>query len=181
MHERWSLPAFRKKIFPNKTQQHWEGRDRERRTSEEEHLHTFRLTLRGTAIVGWQWTQGWGHLFGNNSHLQLPIFSFCFILVRLCRGRKGKRDFSPPLPVRTARIVKSSYDQYAKPALGTIAQYHGLITSISTYPTQIFGGQAVSPLVYSQSCGNKIVRLPKQQLGVSSYIKHNYRFYFKHR
>lgn len=117
MHERWSLPAFRKKIFPNKTQQHWEGRDRERRTSEEEHLHTFRLTLRGTAIVGWQWTQGWGHLFGNNSHLQLRIFSFCFILVRLCRGRKGKRDFSPPLPVRTARIVKSSYDQYAKPAV----------------------------------------------------------------
>lgn len=63
-------------------------------TDEYEHIHTFRLTLRGTAVVGWQWTQGWSDLLGNNCHPQLPIFSCFFVLVRLCGGRKAKRDFS---------------------------------------------------------------------------------------
>lgn len=63
-------------------------------TAEYEHIHTFRLTLRGTAVVGWQRTQGWSDLLGNNSHPQLPIFSCFFILVRLCGGREAKRDFS---------------------------------------------------------------------------------------
>lgn len=63
-------------------------------TAEYEHIHTFRLTLRGTAVVGWQRTQGWSDLLGNNSHSQLPIFSCFFILVRLCGGREAKRDFS---------------------------------------------------------------------------------------
>lgn len=62
--------------------------------AEYERIHTFRLTLRGTAVVGWQWTQGWSDLLGNNCHPQLPIFSCFFVLVRLCGGRKAKRDFS---------------------------------------------------------------------------------------
>lgn len=69
-------------------------KEKRERTAGYEHIHTFRLTLRGTAIVGWQRTQGWGDLLGNNSHPQLPIFSCFFILVRVCGGRKAKRDFS---------------------------------------------------------------------------------------
>lgn len=57
-------------------------------------LPTFGLAVGCTAIVDRQRTKGRGHLPGDNCHCQSPVFLSCLILVRFCRERKDKRDFS---------------------------------------------------------------------------------------
>lgn len=142
-------------------------------------LPTFGLAVGCTAIVDRQRAKGRGHLPGDNCHCQSPVFLSCLILVRFCRERKDKRDFSQQSWQQLALLLSphfsSTHTWCWAPLLSAV--------DWQKPPPHLSTTSLVPPLVYSPASKvtetkgflNTSLRL----LLPSLYTKYNYRFCYQ--